>query len=157
MIDQIKTIKERRALLLDSIRDLNEEQLNKIPPGFNNNIIWNLGHIIAVQQWICYKRSGLSPMVTDDFWSKFKPGSKPPAIVSAVEIAEIFVSIVNTIDQLFISRQNNVFNAYSAWTALTNVEIANIDDAINFTLFHDVVHAKKILDLKKCVEHHHMQ
>jgi len=35
------------------------EQLNKIPEGFSNNLIWNIGHIIVTQQVLIYKLSNL--------------------------------------------------------------------------------------------------
>jgi len=31
------------------------EQLNKIPEGFNNNLIWNIAHCVVTQQLLCYK------------------------------------------------------------------------------------------------------
>jgi hypothetical protein len=31
------------------------EQLNTIPEGYNNNLIWNIAHIIVVQQMLVYK------------------------------------------------------------------------------------------------------
>ncbi|HWD90430.1 MAG TPA: DinB family protein [Mucilaginibacter sp.] len=43
MNPQIDTLKKVRAVLLEGIKDLTTEQLNKIPQGYNNNIIWNLG------------------------------------------------------------------------------------------------------------------
>jgi hypothetical protein len=35
----------------------NLDQLNTIPEGFNNNLIWNIGHIIVSQQLLVYKLS----------------------------------------------------------------------------------------------------
>ncbi|WP_407635809.1 DinB family protein [Solitalea canadensis] len=35
------------------------DQLNKVPAGFNNNLIWNIGHEIVAQQALIYKSSGL--------------------------------------------------------------------------------------------------
>ena len=52
MNDQIETIRKTRSFLLDYIKELNIEQLNKIPAGFNNNIAWNLGHLVAAQQGV---------------------------------------------------------------------------------------------------------
>ena len=59
MTKAIEIIKLPRVHLLDVVKDLSIEQLNHIPDGFNNNIIWNLAHIVATQQNICYKRAGL--------------------------------------------------------------------------------------------------
>jgi hypothetical protein len=42
------------------------EQLNKVPRGFNNNIIWNIAHVIVTQQILVYKLSGLPMIVTDE-------------------------------------------------------------------------------------------
>jgi len=41
------------------IEDFSLEELNKIPEGFNNNIIWNIAHVIATQQALVYGLSGL--------------------------------------------------------------------------------------------------
>jgi hypothetical protein len=48
-----------RQLLLDQIAGLTTEELNQIPRGLNNNIIWNLAHLISGQQGIFYARAGL--------------------------------------------------------------------------------------------------
>lgn len=39
-----------RQLLLKITENLTDEQLNKIPQGFKNNIAWNIGHLV-VMQW----------------------------------------------------------------------------------------------------------
>ena len=42
METRIETLKKVRANFLKVIGDLTIEQLNEIPAGFNNNVIWNL-------------------------------------------------------------------------------------------------------------------
>jgi hypothetical protein len=64
-----------RKFILSICEPLTEEQLNTTPNGFNNNIIWNLGHLIAAQQGICYIRSGLNPVVDESITEYFKSGS----------------------------------------------------------------------------------
>jgi hypothetical protein len=39
-----------RKKYLELIENYSLEQLNKIPQGFSNNLVWNLGHIIVSQQ-----------------------------------------------------------------------------------------------------------
>lgn len=48
------------------------EQLNKIPNGFSNNLIWNLGHIIVAQQGLVYSLSGLSMNITTELLDTYK-------------------------------------------------------------------------------------
>jgi hypothetical protein len=42
MDGRIEKIKKVRRFLMSQIEGLSDEQLNKPPDGFNNNVIWNL-------------------------------------------------------------------------------------------------------------------
>jgi hypothetical protein len=48
----------------------NLDQLNTIPEGFNNNLIWNIGHIIVSQLLVI--NFGLPMMVSDELVEKYK-------------------------------------------------------------------------------------
>jgi hypothetical protein len=48
------------------------DQLNTIPEGYSNNLIWNIAHIIVVQQMLVYKLSGLPMMISDEMVEKYK-------------------------------------------------------------------------------------
>ena len=89
MISQIETIRKARLFLMEQTKNLSNEQFNQVAEGFNNNIIWNLGHMIATQQGMTYKRAGLPTVISVDFWEKFRTGSKPEGIVTDDEIANI--------------------------------------------------------------------
>lgn len=149
MNKQIESLKKARALLLEGINDLTIEQLSQIPAGFNNNIVWNLGHMIAAQQGICYKRAGATPVISDDFWEKFKPGSKPEGTAEAAEIENIKNLFLSSIDQLEIDCNTHVFDNYTTWTTSYRVEIANINDAISFLPFHEGLHSGIIMALTR--------
>ena len=71
MTRAIEILQNPRKLILDTISNLTIDQVNKIPEGFNNNIIWNLGHMIASQQGLCYKRTGTALRVSDDFFKTY--------------------------------------------------------------------------------------
>jgi len=44
--------RKSRKLLSQFLEDYTLEQLNAIPEGFSNNLIWNLVHIVVVQQML---------------------------------------------------------------------------------------------------------
>jgi hypothetical protein len=78
---KLEYIRQPRLKILELLEGFSLEQLNEIPKGFNNNIIWNLGHMVAAQQGICYKRAGLNTFIDEDFFQAYKPDSKPTSFV----------------------------------------------------------------------------
>ncbi|MDN3670045.1 DinB family protein [Echinicola jeungdonensis] len=73
----INNIIQTRKNFINLISDLDIDQLNQIPEGYNNNIIWNFGHIIVTQQLLCNKFSGLPLLIDEDILDAFRKGSKP--------------------------------------------------------------------------------
>ena len=45
--------------------------------GFNNNLAWNFGHVIATQQILCYRNAGVKPVIEEEFIDKYKTGTRP--------------------------------------------------------------------------------
>ena len=119
--------------------------------GFNNNIIWNLGHMIAAQQGICYKRAGLPTMISEEFWEKFRSGSKPDGMVNDDEIERIKELLFTTLDKFEADYDKKIFGNYTAWSTRYGVELASIDDSIGFLPFHEGLHAGTIVAIKKLV------
>ena len=151
MLLQTEIIRKTRSFLLEQIKNLSNEQLNRVAEGFNNNIIWNLGHMIAAQQGICYKRAGLPTMIGDDFWEKFRSGSKPVGMVSDDEIEQIKDLMFTTLDKFEIDYDNKIFDNYPAWSTRYGIELARIDDGIKFLPFHEGLHSGTILAIKRLV------
>jgi len=138
--------------LLDLISELTTEQLNKIPESFNNNIIWNLAHMIAAQQGICYKRTGVPIVVTEAFFDSYKPGTKPVGFVDADGIAVIKAQLIATINQFEADLENKeLFANYTTVMTRYGVELTSIEDAVSFLPFHDGFHMGYVLALKRLV------
>ncbi|MDB5006836.1 MAG: hypothetical protein JWP45_1229 [Mucilaginibacter sp.] len=144
-------IKKPRIQLINLIKDLSIEQLNEVPAGFNNNLIWNMAHIIAAQQGVCYKRAGLDIRVDENFFQRYKPDTKPDGFMDNTEIEKISGLLLTTIDQLETDYNNNVFTNYTPWTTRYGVQLNNIDNAINFLPFHEGLHFGYIMALKRVV------
>ncbi|MDB5118142.1 MAG: hypothetical protein JWQ79_3634 [Mucilaginibacter sp.] len=151
MIKSIEIIRKPRLHLLNFINDLSIEQLNKIPNGFNNNIIWNLGHMIAAQQGVCYKRAGLPTVIDDNFFVTYKPDSKPERFYDSNELKTIEELFVSTLGQLEIDLENNLFVNYTPWTTRYGVELSTIEEAIKFLPFHEGLHLGYIWALRRAV------
>jgi len=151
MNDQIETIKRTRTHLLELVKELNIEQLNKVPAGFNNNIIWNLGHLVAAQQGICYVRTGVKPHVAEDFIDRYKKGSKPERFLNEEELKKIKELFFSSLDILKQDYESGLWTGYDSWTTSYGVELNSIEDAIQFLNFHEGLHSGYILALKRVI------
>jgi len=151
MKHSLEILKYPRLNILNTIGHLSVKQLNTIPTGFNNNIAWNLGHMIASEQGICYKRSGLDTRVSEDFFNTYKSGSKPEKFITETEIAEIKDLLFSTLEKLEADYNAGIFVNYGTFTTRYDVEISNIDEGIAFLPFHDGLHIGYIMSLRKLV------
>lgn len=147
----VEKIRRTRIFLLDSIKSLSTEELNTIPKGFNNNIAWNLGHMAAVQQGICYIRSGNEPLSGQMFYDAFKPGSKPEITITETEIEEIKNLLVSSLDRLVEDYDKGLFKNYGKWASRYAIEITTVEEAVNFLLFHEGLHFGTINALKRVI------
>jgi hypothetical protein len=151
MNKQIDNIRKTRLILLELISDLTPEQLNKIPAGFNNNIIWNIGHLIAAQEGILYLRGGLALTLDQKFYDSFKNGSRPENEFSSDEINSIKKLLISSLEQVDNDLKTNIFNNYQGWKTRFNVEISTIEGALNFIPFHEGLHIGTIMAYKKLI------
>jgi hypothetical protein len=150
----IEVIKASRNKLLSLVTDLTTEELNYIPTGFNNNIAWQVGHLVVSQQLLCYKLTGQKFLIEDELIDLYKNGSKPERPFTDVEIAQMKGYLLSTIDQLEIDLTNKIFENYTPYTISTypGLTLTNITDAVTFIVSHDGLHYGCSLGLKKLVK-----
>jgi len=152
MHQKLEKIKATRTFSLTLIEGLTIEQLNEIPEGFNNNIIWNLTHLIAVQQSVCYKRSDLQPIVQDKYVTPYLPGTKPEGFIDSSEVETIKTLLHSSLNEFESDYKKGFFTTYTPVVTRYGVALDNVDDAVNFLLFHEGFHTGAIMALKKLVK-----
>lgn len=140
-----------RAILKTFLETFTLEELNKIPEGFNNNIIWNIAHTIAVQQSLVYKLSGLPTLISHDMLVEFAKGTKPERKVTQEEVDEIKVLLSSTIEKTKEDFENEIFQNYHEYMVGTGSVLTNVVEAIEFNNFHEGIHLGYILALKKSI------
>ena len=143
--------KTNRSHYFDLFDDLTEEQFNKVPKDFNNNIVWNVGHAIAIQQVLIYKRCGLDMNISDDFYQLYKSGTKPERLITATEIKELKSLLESTIATTQEDVKLGKFKTYEGLTTSTRFAINSIDTAFQFNNYHEALHLGAIISLKKKV------
>ncbi|HEY0091232.1 MAG TPA: DinB family protein [Flavobacterium sp.] len=140
-----------RKVLSQFLQNYSIEQLNTIPLGFNNNLIWNIGHIIVVQQMLVYKLSGLPMMVSDDMVEKYKKGTKPETMILQPEIDEIQSLLFETINQTKADLNSAIFKNYNEFTSMTGFTMKNAEDAMAFNYYHEAIHTGMMMSIRKFI------
>lgn len=137
-----------RKLLARAVANLTAEQWLHIPDGFDNNIAWNIGHIIAVQQSITYRLSGIPQYTTKEFFKLYGPGSSPSAWSEQPDITELEAMIMTHVDLLVADYAAEKFQQYIPFTTSTNVTLSSLAEGLAFNQFHEGLHLGTILALR---------
>jgi hypothetical protein len=147
-IDSIQTTRKVFLKLMDG---LSIDALNKIPDGFNNNIIWNFAHIIVSQQLLCYKLAGLPLKIDEQYVLKYSKGTKPETFVDETELVFFKEKSVQFIDELVIDLEKGIFTNYNTYMTSFGVELTGIDDVVKFLPTHEGLHLGYSMALKRIV------
>ena len=127
------------------------EQLNKIPEGFSNNLIWNIGHVIVVQQSLVYRLSGLSTYVTDELTNVYKNGSKPTGVTTQAEVDQLKGLLITLIEKTKEDFASGKSKTYTEFTTSTGFHLASLKNAMEFNNYHEAIHLGFMMNIRKFV------
>ena len=148
---QLQVLAQGRKNFVGLLEPFSTEQVNTIPPGYKNNLIWNLAHVIVSQQLLCYQRSGIEPTIPSSYINEFKRGTTPETTFSSERIEEFKNLAITTADQFIEDYQAGTFQNYESYQSLFGVKITNIEEAIVFNNAHEGLHLGYILAMRKLV------
>ncbi|MEO0045545.1 MAG: hypothetical protein RL705_736 [Bacteroidota bacterium] len=127
------------------------EQLNKIPEGFSNNLVWNLGHIIVAQQGLVYRLSGLPINVSAEMNEQYRNGSKPTGTTTQAEVDELKALLFSLIEKTKADYTGGKFITYNEYTTGTGFHLGNINDALEFNNYHEALHMGFMMNIRKFI------
>ncbi len=137
-----KFIVDSRKTFIDLVDGLSIAALNDIPEGFNNNIIWNFGHIVVSTSLLCYVRTGIRPDATFiKYVDTYKKGTKPMYEVTVAEVDELKALALSTIRTLEEDYKRGLFVQIDPVETVTfGITIGTFEQLLIMTAGHDNVH-----------------
>ncbi|MFZ1703448.1 MAG: DinB family protein [Saprospiraceae bacterium] len=142
---------QNRKLLRKLLGQVDEVQANKIPQGFNNNIIWNCAHVISIQQSLVYQLCRKPIQITKEQLNTFTIGTKPQETYDQGFMEDIKLQLIETSEKMAIDLDNEVFEVVSPFMTAIKVELTNIDDTLAFVNYHEGLHLGVVTSLLKFV------
>lgn len=141
--------KSGRESLARLIGTFTPGQLNHIPPGYSNNVAWNLGHMIVVQQSLVYRLSGLKMRIPDHLYDLYKPGTRPAEPVSDEDLEALKKLITSTVESTLADHEAGIAGPFKSITTSRGFQLANLDQALAFNNFHEGLHTGTIVSLAR--------
>ena len=139
----------QRELILRLASQFDEESMLRIPPGRKNNIAWNLGHILTIQQLLTYKLSGQALKIPEAYPSLFGKDTSPEGWEGSVDMEEVRSLLQSTAAEFAADLEGGAFANFQPYTMGTGVAVRDIHEAIAFNFFHEGVHTGIILSIQK--------
>ncbi|RNL88744.1 DinB family protein [Sinomicrobium pectinilyticum] len=151
---QFDILKNTRSLVVSAIDGLSLDQINKIPEGFNNNIAWNLAHLVVSQQILCYRLSGLECNVSEEVINGYRKGTapSPEKPVTEEELLYFRELFLNNADKFREDYRKGLFTEYNTYTTSMNVTLTDIGSAMAYNNMHEGLHLGYILALKRAIK-----
>lgn len=134
--------KDLRLKLINFFDELDYDKLNKIPDKFNNNVLWNLGHILTSQQLLCYKLAGAGSemIIPDSYIIYYVRGSDPKNWDTEMDMKELKSLFKKSTDAMEKDYEAGKLSDYFGFQTSSGLELNTIEDAIVYNYGHENLH-----------------
>lgn len=146
-----KILETNRNIYLKFLYDYSLEQLNRIPEGFSNNLIWIIGHIVVAQQGLVYRLSGLPTCISAEMTEKYKNGSKPDGKITQQEVDEIRKLLLSLPEQTKADFEAGKFQHFNEYQTQTGFHLGSFKDAMEFNNYHEGLHLGMMMQIRKFI------
>jgi len=145
-------LERNRANIYGILKRFTPEQLNHIPDGFSNNLIWNAAHLLVTQQLLVHSLSGSEVLVSQDWIKRFRKGTRPEGEVSREEVYQLMEALLEVPDKSRkMVQQGSMSDSYQAYETSFGTTLHSLEEAIPFNNIHEGMHFGTILALRKMV------
>lgn len=149
--DAIALLRATRKNILGIYNNYNFDQLNSVPAGFNNNLLWNAGHVIATMELLTYGMAGLPLPSGNEFINSYRKGTKPAPPCPDGDYGLIGEGLSKSIDRLASDLETLDFSNFKKYTTSYGVTLASIGDALTFNNMHEAMHLGTMMAMKRLV------
>ncbi|AEM70174.1 hypothetical protein Murru_1130 [Allomuricauda ruestringensis DSM 13258] len=143
---------KNRKILHGHLEHTPREDLFKIPEGFNNNIWWNIAHVVVTPQLLIYGLSDMEFTIEKELIDKYRKGTFPEGEPTKEEMEKISAYLFSTVKLIQLDYEHGKFKTFKEYMTTPKIGLNKVEDALAFNVFHEGLHLGAILALKKALE-----
>lgn len=141
-----------RQVTLFTVKDVSEKDAAIIPEKFNNNILWNLGHLCYSQEKFAFHFAQEPLETPQGFAELFEMGTKPSDWTiqppTLQELLQLLTEQPKRIRERLKDRlDEEVPNPFT----IPGITLSNIGQLLSFNMYHEGIHVQAIRMLKKLI------
>lgn len=146
-LEQVQFVRNSTLKLAAALED---GVLKEVPKGFNNNILWNLGHIYVVHENLIFKASGQETVYPEGFVECFSAKTSPKDWGTSVPTKETVLSYLEDQNKRIMSTfKNKLEEAIPNPISFPGFEMTTIGDLLHFGMVHETMHNTTIKNYNK--------
>lgn len=152
MNPQFTIVRQNRKILYSYLKTLSDEELYTVPKGFNNNIWWNIAHVVATQQKLVYGLAGQPLPIGGEWVKNYQKGTFPKGKPTAEQVEALKALLFELPEKTEQDYKMGLFEDFKPYMTTPKVELKSVEDALAFNVFHEGLHLGSILALSKAVK-----
>ena len=144
----VKAMRENRSYAMAPLAGLSNERFLEILPGLNNNILWNVGHILFDQCYKLYHMCGLAMPVPKAYEAWFESGSSPRDWAETPNVGEVVEKFWSVNEIAIADYEKGAFTGFQSYRLEDGTPVDTIEESIVLDLAHGGMHYGVIVTIK---------
>jgi hypothetical protein len=144
-----KTFRITRIHMMRELEGLGDQDLLTIPDGRDDNILWNVGHLLCSLSRLTYVFSGYPLPIPEHYLGLFGKGTNARDWPMNPPVTEVLKRFEAMPEQIESDYRAGKFTEYQSLQITPTYPIDSVEEAIAFHCFHEGLHLGKILTLKE--------
>lgn len=144
-----KTLRTTRWHMVRELDGLSHDQLLAIPEGRDDNILWNVGHLLCSLSRLTYVFSGYPLPIPQAYLSLFGKGTNAVSWESPPDPEEVLQRFLEMPDKIEADYRAGKFGDYKPLTLGGGHTVQSVEEAVAFHCFHEGLHIGMVISLKR--------
>lgn len=137
--------------MMRELDGLTDEQMLHIPDDREDNILWNVGHLLCSLSRLTYVFSGHPLPIPEGYLPIFGKDTSARDWQANPDVRTVVDRFVELPQQVELDYKEGIFTEYKTLQIIPDEDIASIEEAIAFHCFHEGLHIGKVLTLKEAM------
>ena len=125
------------------------ERWTVTPPGFSNNVLWNVAHVVVTLELLAYGRSSLDLGAPPALVAQTRKGTSPSDWTAPPDRDAVLALARSSPQRIARDLADGRFRAFEPYDTSAGVHLDSLADALAFDLYHEGMHAGTVLSLRR--------